>query len=136
MGLVLYALRRLGQVPNITQILLFVLLVLAGLVLLYSFSLILQTTTLWLVNVDRADSLIQGLLETGRFPIQFYRGWLRGILTVVIPVAFMTTFPAQALLGRLELSTAAAAVGMALFLFLGSSAFWRFALRAYTGASA
>ena len=136
MGLVVYALRRLGHIPSLGQILLFVILILAGMVLLYSFSLILQTTTLWLVNVDRADSLIQGLLETGRFPIQFYRGWLRGILTVVIPVAFMTTFPAQALLGRLELSTAAAAVGLALFLFLVSSVFWRFALRAYTGASA
>jgi ABC-2 type transport system permease protein len=136
MALVVYALARLGRLPNLGQVALFVVLALSGLVLLYSISLILQTTTFWLINIEEADAVIQGLLETGRFPIQFYRGWLRGVLTVVIPVAFMTTFPAQALLGRLELWTAGAAIGLAGLLFLLSRAFWRFGLRYYSGASA
>lgn len=38
-----------------------------------------------------------GLLETGRFPVSFYRGWMRAVPTVIVPVAFMTTFPARAL---------------------------------------
>jgi ABC-2 type transport system permease protein len=76
-----------------------------------------------------------GLLETGRFPINFYRGWVRAVLTAIIPVAFMTTFPAQALLGRLERWLAVVAVGLAVLLFVLASAFWRFALRYYTGAS-
>lgn len=135
LGLVVYALKRLGRIPGAGQILLFVILALAAMVLLYSFNLILQTTTFWLVNIERADALVQGVLETGRFPIDFYRGWVKGVLTVIIPVAFMTTFPAQALLGRLEEWTAAAAVGLAVLLFLLASAFWRFALHYYTGAS-
>lgn len=136
LGLVAYALWRLGYMPSLGQILLFVVLSVAAMVLLYSFNLILQTTTIWLVNVERADAIVMGLLETGRFPINFYRGWIKAALTVIIPVAFMTTFPAQALLGRLEWWLAVVAVGLAAILFLLASAFWRFALRYYTGASA
>jgi ABC-2 type transport system permease protein len=135
LGLVAYALWRLGYLPSPGQIALFVVLSVAAMVLLYSFNLIVQTTSIWLVNVERADALVMGLLETGRFPINFYRGWIRAVLTAIIPVAFMTTFPAQALLGRLEWWLAVVAVGLAVILFVLASAFWRFALRYYTGAS-
>jgi len=136
LGLVAYALWRLDYMPSPGQIGLFALLSAAAMVLLYSFNLILQTTTIWLVNVERVDAIVMGLLETGRFPISFYRGWVRAALTVIIPVAFMTTFPAQALLGRLEWWWVAVAIGLAAVLFLLAAAFWRFALRYYTGASA
>jgi ABC-2 type transport system permease protein len=135
LGLVAYALVQLGRAPTPAQLLLFVVLILAAMVVLYSFSLILQTTVMWLGNVERLDPIIQGLLETGRFPVNFYRGWLQGVLTLIIPVAFMTTFPAQALLGRLESWVAAAALGIAAVLFIGATAFWRYGLRYYTGAS-
>jgi ABC-2 type transport system permease protein len=135
LGLVAYAFWRMDRAPGVEQVALFVVLVVAAMVLLYSFSLIIQTTTFWLVNVERADAIVQGLLETGRFPISFYQGWVRTALTFFIPVAFMTTFPAQALLGRLAWPHAAGAVVLAVVSFLAASFFWRFALRYYTGAS-
>ena len=135
LGLAAYGLWLLRQTPSLGQIVLFALLFLAGMVGLYSFNLIVQTTTFWLVNVERADALVVGLLETGRFPVSFYRGWVQGALTLIVPVAFMTTFPAQALLGRLHWTTAVAAFAIAAALFIAASLFWRFALRHYTGAS-
>jgi ABC-2 type transport system permease protein len=87
------------------------------------------------VNVETGRYPGSGFLETGRFPVSFYRGWIRAPLTAVIPVAFMTTFPAEALLGRLELSTVVIAIVLALFSFIVASRFWLFALRYYTGAS-
>lgn len=98
------------------------------LALLCSFSFPVQATTISLVDVRRMDAIVMGLLETGRFPVSFYRGLVRAALTVIIPVAFMTTFPAEALLGRLDR-------WLAVMLFVLASAFWRFALRYYTGAS-
>jgi ABC-2 type transport system permease protein len=70
--------------------------------------------------------------------VKYYRvhGWVKAVLTVVVPVAFTTTFPAQALLGQLEGWLGIAAIGLAAGLFLVASAFWRYALRYYTGASA
>ena len=135
MGLVTYALWRLGHVPSMGEIALFVVLIVAAAVLLYSLYLMLQTTTFWLINVERADAVAMGLLETGRFPVSFYRGWVKTALTVVVPVAFLTTFPAEALLGRLDWWLALIAIGLAVVLFIVASLFWRFALTRYTSAS-
>lgn len=135
LALVGYAFWRLGRVPAPGHLLLFSVLAAAAVVTLYSISLILQTTTFWLANIERMDALLQGVLETGRFPVTFYHGWIRAVLTAVVPVAFLTTFPAQALLGQLGWPTALVAVAQAALVLVLASAFWRFGLRFYTGAS-
>ena len=135
LGLVTYACWQLGYVPSFGSLALFALLCLAAMVLMYSLYLILQTTTFWLINIERIDSVIWSLVETARFPVGFYRGWVAFVLTAVIPVAFLTTFPAQALLGTLEDWIAVVAVLAAAVLFVLARVFWRFALRHYTGAS-
>jgi ABC-2 type transport system permease protein len=53
-----------------------------------------------------------------------------------VPVAFAITIPVEALIGRLEPSTMAFAVGLAVVFLVASRAFWKFGLRHYTGASA
>jgi ABC-2 type transport system permease protein len=135
LGLVTYACWQLGYVPSFGSVALFALLCVAAMVLMYSIYLILQTTTFWLVNIERVDSVVWSLVETSRFPVGFYRGWVAFFLTAVVPVAFLTTFPAQALLGRLEDWIAVVSVVIAVLLFVVARAFWRFALRHYTGAS-
>lgn len=136
LGLVGYALWLMRYLPGPLELALFCLTGLAAMLLLYSLNLLLQTTTIWLVNIERADALVWSLLEAGRFPVNFYTGWVRTALTVVVPVAFFTTFPAQALLGELPWPWALASVLLAGGSFALASWFWRFALRAYTGASA
>jgi ABC-2 type transport system permease protein len=136
LGLAGFGLWRMGLAPSASGVAQFVLLLLAGAAMLYGFNLILQTLTIWLVNLQEADTIIMGLLETGRFPVTFYRGWLRLALTFVVPVAFMTTYPAQALLGRLAPWVTPVALALAAALVVAASLFWRFALRHYSGASA
>jgi ABC-2 type transport system permease protein len=135
LGLITYSCWQLGYVPSVVSITLFGVLCLAAMVLMYSIYLLVQTTTFWFVNIEEADTIIWSLVETARFPVSFYKGWLGFVLTAVVPVAFLTTFPAQALLGRLEDWVAAAAVLVAALLFVLSRAFWRYALRFYSGAS-
>lgn len=135
LGLVGFALWRLGRAPSAADLLQFALLLVAGAVLLYSLNLTIQTLTIWLVSLREADTIVQGVLETGRFPVTFYQGWLRAFLTFVIPVAFMTTFPAQALLGRLAPWVTPAALLLAALGLVAASWFWRYALRYYSGAS-
>jgi ABC-2 type transport system permease protein len=135
LGLVAFSLGQLGYAPGPSQLITFAVLLVAGMVMLYSLSLILQTLTIWLVNVQEIDAIIEGVLETGRFPVSFYRGWLSVALTAFIPIAFMTTFPAQALMGRLDPALIWISLLFTVGLFVVASTFWRFALRFYTGAS-
>jgi ABC-2 type transport system permease protein len=57
------------------------------------------------------------------------------VLTFVVPIAFMTTFPAAVLLGRLDWQYLWIGCALAAVLLVGSARFWRFALRHYTSAS-
>jgi ABC-2 type transport system permease protein len=56
-------------------------------------------------------------------------------LTFIVPVAFITTFPAAALIHKLEPVYALYGIGFALALLLLSAWFWKFALRFYASAS-
>ena len=64
-----------------------------------------------------------------------YRGPLRFILTFIVPIAFLTTFPAATLLGQLSRIYIIGAVIMATTLFYVSAKFWRYAIRFYSSAS-
>jgi ABC-2 type transport system permease protein len=114
----------------------FVLMLIAGGVIIYSFWLILSTLSFWFVRVENILVVFQSMYEAGRWPISLYPGWLRYGLTFIIPVAFATTVPAEALTGRLTWVTLLIAVALAVVLFLLSRLFWRAGLRHYSGTSA
>ena len=128
-----YAGKRLGV--GIDDYLLGVLPLLFSLVILYSLWFMLGATSIWFVKVYNVTEVLRGLLDAGRYPIAAYPTAYRFFFTFVMPVAFLTTVPAQALLGRSEISWLIGAAILAVVLFLVSTWFWRFALRFYTSAS-
>ncbi len=108
----------------------------ASLIILYSIWFTVASTTIWYVKIHNVTDVLQAWLDAGRFPIDaFPPGVFRVIFTFVVPVAFLTTVPARAMLGRAEPRFFAYACLLALALFVFSRGFWRFALRFYTSAS-
>jgi len=122
-SLLLYALHFFGSVY------------LAAAIILYAIWMMLVTSAFWFVRVDNITELFSAFYEAARFPVSVYRGWMQILLTFIVPIAFITTFPAAALINKLEPAYAVIAVALALALFLLSAAFWRFALRFYSSAS-
>jgi ABC-2 type transport system permease protein len=106
-----------------------------GVVILYSLWFILGATSIWFVKVYNVTEVLRGLLEAGRYPMVAYPTIYRFFFTFVVPVAFLTTVPAQAMLNRSELSWSIGAAILAGVLFVFSIFFWQFALRFYTSAS-
>lgn len=108
----------------------------ASLTILYSLWYLVATTTIWYVKIYNVTEVLQALLAAGRYPIQaFPPGVYRFVFSFLIPVAFLTTVPAEAMLGRASLNFLGYATLFALCLFALSRWFWRFALRSYTSAS-
>ena len=128
-----YAGKRLGV--GIDEYLLGVLPLLFSLVILYSLWFMLGATSIWFVKIYNSTEVLRGLLEAGRYPIVAYPTAYRFFFTFVMPVAFLTTVPAEVLLGRSEVSWLISAAILAVGLFFASTWFWRFALRFYTSAS-
>ncbi len=58
------------------------------------------------------------------------------MLTFLVPVAFATTVPAEALAGRLTYSTLLGALALAAAMLAISRWFWKVGVRHYSGASA
>jgi ABC-2 type transport system permease protein len=135
-GVLVTALLRLGGNVGGSQAALFILMVLAGGVIIYSFWLILATLAFWFVRVENILVIFQSMYEAGRWPVSLYPGWLRYGLTFVVPVAFATTVPVEALTNRLGWVTLLAAVALAMFLLAVSRLFWKLGLKHYSGTSA
>ncbi|MFN6180943.1 MAG: ABC transporter permease [Dolichospermum sp.] len=106
-----------------------------GLVILYSLWFILGATSIWFVKIYNITEVLKGFLEAGRYPITGYPAVYRFFFTFVLPVSFLTTIPAQSMLGEIEFTSLLSAGLLAFVLFFISTQFWRFALRFYTSAS-
>jgi len=106
-----------------------------GFVSLYSLWFMLGATSVWFVKIYNVTEVLRGLLEAGRYPMVAYPTAYRFFFTFVVPVAFLTTVPAEAMLGRVQISWLVGAGVLALALLFAAGRLWRFALRFYTSAS-
>lgn len=136
-GVIVFALTRLDVGLGPLDIALFLVMLVAGLVIMYSFLLLLATCAFWFVKLENVLVIFQALFgNAGRWPVTIFPPWLRAFLTFAVPVAFAVTVPAQALTGQLDLTSGLLAVAIAVGFFVLSRVFWLVALRRYTGASA
>ena len=135
-GVLIVALARLGERVGGLEAAMFGAMLTAGIGIVYAFWLILATCSFWFVRVENILVIFQSMYQAGRWPVSLYPGWLRYGLTFLVPVAFATTVPAEALTGRLNTETMLGALALAAALLLASRAFWRTGIRHYSGASA
>jgi len=134
--LLAYALSQLDTPPTPSAVALGLAAVAIGLAILYALGFLLATLTIWFVKMDNITYAMQALLEAGRYPIPAYAPAYRVFFTVVLPVAFMTTVPAETLTGRSAPGlTLLIALGVAVALVIASRLLLKFALRYYTSAS-
>ena len=107
----------------------------AGSIILYSIWFLIAATSIWFVKTWNATEVLRVLLASGRYPVSAYPAALRLIFTLVLPVAFLTTVPAQMILGRTAVPMLLIGLGLAGVFFAIARLFWLYALRCYTSAS-
>ena len=134
-GLVVYAFAQMGRAPSLADVGLGVFLLIVGALAMYSLWLVAASVSFWVVRLDNLNYLLGAIFDTARWPVQVFRGVWRVVFTFVIPVAVMTTFPAMALLHRLDRETALATVAGVVAMLALSRLVWRAAIRNYTSAS-
>ena len=129
-GVFAYAFHRLGRVPAPHTIL-----VAVGVLVLYALWILIVSAAFWVVKVDNLSYLFGSLFDAGRWPIAVFRGALWFAFTFLFPLALMTSYPAMALLGRLQTTTAVAAMAGGLAFASVARFVWKRALGFYTSAS-
>lgn len=136
-GVIVTGLMLQGTSVAIVSLLLFSVLLLAGIAMVYSFMMVLATFTFWFVKLDNILVIFNTMFgNAGSWPITIYPGWLRVSLTFIIPIAFAVTVPSEALLGRVSWQNVLLTFALATLFVLVARKFWTYAIRHYTGASA
>lgn len=130
-----WAFSRMGRVPAAADVALSLVLLAAAVMVLYSVWILVVSAAFWVVRVDNLSYLFNSIFDFARWPASVFKGIWRVVFTVVVPLALMTTFPAQALLGELALRSAGVAL-LGSLVFTGIARLvWTAAIRRYTSAS-
>lgn len=134
-GYLWWGLHHLSVRPHASQILAGLLLMVCGLVILYSMRFFFVVLTIVFVNASNLNYVWYQFYRLGNRPHTFYPYWLRTIILTVVPVAMIVSIPATALTQSVNATFLIVSPLMALFLFYLSTRSWKFALRFYTSAS-
>ena len=135
LGLLAWGSHQAGVVVSLPALFAVLVMLIAGGLILYSLWFLIAATSIWFVKTWNATEVLRALLASGRYPLSAYPPTLRLLFTFVLPVAFLTTVPAQVLLGEAAVPMLLAGLALALMFFAIARAFWLFALRFYTSAS-
>lgn len=125
---------RLGYIPG-EQIVFFVLLLVNGLIISTGFHILVLALGILATEVDHAIMIFRDIVSMGRIPTDLYHEPLRSVLTFVLPVGIMMTFPAKALMGLLSpwMILISFVFGILFFVFCLKA--WHYALSQYSSAS-
>lgn len=102
---------------------------------LYSMWILAAAAAFYVVKVDNLTFLFGAVFDAARWPTTVFRGVVRIVLTLVIPLALMTTYPAQALLGTLPTRTLVLSVVGGLAFAAMARWVWLRSIAKYTSAS-
>jgi ABC-2 type transport system permease protein len=135
-AVMVYALKQLGVVPGVMQILGFLLLVVAGVLIHYSLMFLLASISFWTV---RAGGIVWGyysLFNIARLPDAAVRGFFKVVFTFAIPMLLVANVPARLLVSKLGSPwPMLLLVGLSFACQAVSEVVWRFSIRHYTSAS-
>jgi ABC-2 type transport system permease protein len=126
---------RLPSPPGTSEIVASLALLAAGTTILHSLWTLVVSLSFKFVRVDNLSHLLRSIVDAGRWPTAFYPVAVRIVLTFVVPVGLMTTYPALALRGSLSGRAALVAIGVSLGFALIARLAWRRAIRGYASAS-
>lgn len=130
-----YAFRRIGHGPSPLGVATSLLLLGTATIILYALWILTVSAVFYVVRVDNLTFLFTAIFDAARWPSSVFRGALRIVFTFVIPLALMTTYPAEAMLGRLPGSALVTSIAGALIFAGISRAVWVRAIGKYTSAS-
>lgn len=133
-ALLAYALHSLGRWPSPGAALAALALLVAAVAILHSLWILVVALAFVTVKVDNLAFLLGSVYDAARWPASVWRGALAWVFTLVVPIAVMTTYPALAVLGRLDLAHGAFAAALAAAFVTLSRAVWLRNIRRYTSA--
>ncbi len=106
----------------------------SSLMLVYSLFLFLMSLAVLLERLDDAAQIMWSMFALCRYPADVYPSRLRFLFFTFLPVAYLSSVPAMALLGTASPGLVFQGTIIALMAVIATTMFWRRTIRAYTSA--
>ena len=113
----------------------FLALIINAFIIAMSFHIIVIALGVLTTEVDNTIMLYRDFTQMGRVPVDIYREPMSWIITFVVPVGIMMTFPAKAMMGLLSFQFILISVLISGIFLVLSLNFWKFALKNYSSVS-
>src|SRR5438876_4895227 len=97
-----YVLRQIPGGLSAQRLVVYGFLLLNGMVIAFAIHIAVASLAVLTQELENTIWIYRDLMTLGRFPVDIYESPMKGILTFIIPVAVMVSFPAKAFLGRLS----------------------------------
>ena len=130
-----YAFHLIGRPPSPWGLLAAAFLLFTSTLLLYSLWILTISAAFYVVKIDNLSVLFTSIFDAARWPSTIFRGVLSFVFTFVIPLALMTTYPALAMLGKLNGSTLVMVFAGSVCFAVLSRLVWLGSIGRYTSAS-
>jgi ABC-2 type transport system permease protein len=128
------ALVQLGAQLSLPNLAAFLVALTISVTIVYSISLLLTSGVFWYQGVPMIW-IFDSLIQMGRYPVGIYPGWLKLVLTWIVPIGFITSVPAQTLTGQVSPVVLLGGGTLAAGLLVVASIFFRASLQRYSSAS-
>ena len=123
----------LGIAWTVPQVLYLALAVVSGGVIFIALNMITCVTSFWITDSLPVTLAVFQTHQFVRYPLPIYAGWIRVLMTWIIPYGMVSFYPASQLTGHNPGLMAWAPPAMALLLAVLGYRLWTFGLRHYTG---
>jgi ABC-2 type transport system permease protein len=125
---------QLGTVPTPLGVVGWSALLAVGIVIAWASRVLVASLALWSPGVE-LDVVYRAMWQFGRYPVSLYRQPLRFVLTWVLPVAFVSTFPTLALTRGVRSILIVGGLCIGLVAIMLVRGIWNAGLRRYTSAT-
>lgn len=136
LGVIVWALTEIPGDFGFIDAVGFIVALVCGALIIYSIWIAASTIAFKAIRIDNLMQLLNSVYEAGRWPVGIYPGWLRGMLTFVVPLAFAITVPAEIVSSRVNWWWLGLGFVITIIALVGSRFVWRRGIRNYSGASA
>lgn len=135
MGIVMliYSSSIIGMAWTIPKLLLLIVLLAGGTLIIFSISLIFAAVAFWTIRSRGVAELFWPLFRFTEYPLEIFAPFIIFIITFVLPLGFISYYPAQIFLGRgmwMEAAYLTPIVGVATLVV--AYKFWIFSLKRYS----
>ncbi len=135
LAMIMIACFKLNIKFSILNVLGFIGLILAGVIVMYSIFLLPHILSFWVVNTKAINNISDSLFEFNNMPMKIYSKWLQRIGVFVFPIFVITNFPSMFIIEKLGGIYAVWAIIAPVLVFLLVKKFWDFAVKSYSSVS-